>query len=102
MLEVNKEFGPLNIPQKHLSSDKGDGAIAYKVYKDKDGFETVHATTASEAIEKSGIKNPFKIHRITATVSNIISGDEMAKVAESKPAQDAPAQETVASDDKKA
>lgn len=52
----------------------------YKVYTDKDNFNLVEATTAAEAIEKSGIKNPYKILPADYVTRSIFAQSELAEL----------------------
>lgn len=94
-----KEFNPLMLPRKRLSVSSDAGA-GYRVYKNTMEFEVVSATTVSDAIEKSGIQNPYKVQRICANVQTIIDSKELQSLEEArenKVEESAPAQEPVAS-----
>lgn len=52
----------------------------YNVYSDKEKFTFVEAATASEAIEKSGIKAPFKIEPSGFIKKNVFAQSEIAEV----------------------
>ncbi len=45
--------------QEKKKEDIGEGQ--YRIYKNKTEFVTVEATFAAEAIEKSGIKDPYRV-----------------------------------------
>lgn len=56
---MKKEFQPLGIPIKTIS-DNSDKSF-YKVFSDSKTFVEIQADTATEAMIKSGIEEPFKI-----------------------------------------
>ncbi len=45
----------------------------YRVYSDHENFKVVAATSAQEAMENSGIKNPLKVERETMLLYSLIN-----------------------------
>lgn len=70
----NLPFTRLVLPKRKISEVN---SVGYKVYKDRDNFVVVAATLASEAIEKSGIINPYKVVRLGTDVKTIIDNSAL-------------------------
>lgn len=65
--ETFKEF---NLPHKKLEQ----GGNGYKIYKDAKEFVMAEGQSAAEALEKSGVTNPYKIIRASREFQSIIAG----------------------------
>jgi len=63
-------FKGLHFPHKKLEQ----GANGYKIYKDAKEFVMAEGESAAEALEKSGVTNPYKIVRANRESSCIIAG----------------------------
>lgn len=76
MLAMAKmEFEPIILPLRVISEEAVQG---YRVYKNPTEFVTVDAAMAAEAIEKSGVSNPFRVVRAELEVSDVL-GPELLK-----------------------
>ena len=53
--------------------------LGYRVYSDKNNFTLVEAETASEAIEKSGLKRAYKIEKVGIINKSIFTKPELAE-----------------------
>lgn len=51
----------------------------YKVYKNSSEFVNVEAETASEAIEKSGVTNPYKLEKLGIVNKSLFSEAELVE-----------------------
>lgn len=56
-------------------------AKGYKVYKTPTEFVSVEAATAFEAIEKSGIKNPYKVEKQGIVHKTLFTDNELKDVS---------------------
>ncbi|MFN7095879.1 MAG: hypothetical protein ACK4M7_10990 [Burkholderiales bacterium] len=80
----NKNFTPLpmSIIGRACKNDKH-----YRVYKDTKEFVLVEADMAYEAIEKSGIAQPYKVEHVLYEIEGIKSPNELiSQEPESPPA----------------
>ena len=86
---------PMDLPHKKLSDLAHK---TYHVYKDHNEFVEVEAQTASEALEKSGVKNPAKIKRAHVDIGTLIEKkmivDASTEVAAPAPTAVVPAEAT--------
>lgn len=72
-----EEFAPLHIIKKSLLDAN---RTAYRVYKNPQEFVTVEAATALEAFRESGIKQPFKIQRVTRFMEYLLDESSFSDV----------------------
>jgi hypothetical protein len=72
---MNK-FNDIHLKIKTISEKSQRG---YRIYSDKTNFTLVEAATVSEAIEKSGIKNPAKIEIAGVITKSIFNQAELAE-----------------------
>lgn len=79
------EFEPINLPLRMLSTEALRG---YRVYRNPAEFVTVEASMAAEAIEKSGVANPFKVVRAELEVKDVLP-PELLKSIDKQPSQGA-------------
>ncbi len=63
-------FAALHFPHKKLEQ----GSNGYKIYKDAKEFVMAEGQSAAEALEKSGVANPYKIVRASRESNSIIAG----------------------------
>ncbi|MCD6035418.1 MAG: hypothetical protein K0R63_1159 [Rickettsiales bacterium] len=77
--DIYLDFQILKVP--HLHRIKGD-AKAYRVYKDATTFETVEADTSQEAIEKSGIAQPYRVWHENLRMESIIEAPSLNRDGE--------------------
>lgn len=70
----NKEFTSLEFPFMEL---KGKECHNYAVYQTEDNFIIVEAPSAYDAIQKSQIKNPFKVVRKVAAIHNVMHQQQL-------------------------
>jgi hypothetical protein len=66
----HEEFESLALPRKEVPHLMG---THYRVYSDHENFKVVAATSAQEAMENSGIKNPLKVERETMLLYSLIN-----------------------------
>lgn len=79
-----KKLNELFLKEKSVSEKSQKG---YRVYTDKNNFQVVEAATAAEAIEKSGIRTPYKIEPAGVIKKSIFT---QAELVENQPAQATP------------
>jgi putative ubiquitin-RnfH superfamily antitoxin RatB of RatAB toxin-antitoxin module len=72
---INK-FSEIFLKSKTVSDRALKG---YKIYTDKDNFQVIEAATVSEAIEKSGIKAPFKIVPAGIVTKSVFTQSEISE-----------------------
>ncbi len=73
---VNK-FNDIFLKEKTVPAKQKKG---YNIYTDKTNFTFFEAATAAEAIEKSGIKNPYKIEPAGLVTKSIFIQAELAEI----------------------
>ncbi|PIR31918.1 MAG: hypothetical protein COV36_06230 [Alphaproteobacteria bacterium CG11_big_fil_rev_8_21_14_0_20_44_7] len=56
----NKEFEAISIPKWKLALQNTASKV-YRVFKSPEEFEMIEADSASEAVQKSGIKDVYKV-----------------------------------------
>ncbi len=69
-----RNFTPFMFKTKSVQERSAKG---YKVYKTAQDFVTVEAKTAAEAIESSGVANPFRIEKLGITYKSLFSDTEL-------------------------
>jgi hypothetical protein len=70
----DEPFSALNIPvMRYINNEES----IYDVYTDKNTFVTVKADTAAEAIEKSGIAEPYKLFHNINSIKTILGDNEI-------------------------
>lgn len=100
---LQSNFLPIDFPKKKLGDESG---FTYHVYSNKKEYKTVEAQTASQAIELSGIKEPYKVSRTGSDLGNIVDSSTFVKeaaapVPKEPEAPAAPVAEAVPSEPKK-
>jgi hypothetical protein len=85
---MSNKFNEIFLKAKTISEKSQNG---YRVYTDKDNFQMIPAQTVAEAIEKSGIKSPFKIEPAGVITKSIFTQAELAEKQVSQTSQPAPA-----------
>lgn len=69
-------FNKIFLNSKTVIEKKQKG---YRVYSDKNNFTIIEAETASEAIEKSGLKNAYKIEKVGVINKSIFTKPELSE-----------------------
>lgn len=70
-------FNKIFLNAKTVIEKKQQG---YRIYSDKNNFTVVEAETASEAIEKAGLKTTYKIEKVGLIKKSIFNKPELSDV----------------------
>ena len=73
---MHNKFNDIFLKSKTVSEKAQRG---YKIYTDKEKFQLVDATTVSEALAKSGIKDPYKIEVAGVIKRSIFAQSEISE-----------------------
>ena len=76
---MKHKFDNFKLKEKQISEKKLNG---YRVYSDKSNFQTVESETVAEAIDKSGIKEPYKIEVVGLVKKSIFTESELIESAQ--------------------
>ena len=76
------KFNDISLKTKTVSEKQQKG---YKVFSDNTNFQVVEAATAAEAIEKSGIKAPYKVEPAGIVTKSIFSQAELLEAQVAAP-----------------
>lgn len=73
---MSEKFNDISLKFKTVPAKERKG---YNVFTDKDNFTYIEASTVAEAIEKSGVKTPFKVEPAGMVKKSIFMQSELAE-----------------------